>query len=49
MKNELKKLMFSGDTPIPMSEDSGKFRLCMSVFQNYEVLVCLPLVHNTFV
>ncbi|CAI8008749.1 hypothetical protein GBAR_LOCUS5961, partial [Geodia barretti] len=38
MKNELNKLMFSGDTPIPMSEDSGKFCLCMSVFQNYEVL-----------
>ena len=37
MKHELKKIMFSGsDTPIPLSFDSAKFCVVMSVFHNYE-------------
>ena len=37
MKHELKKIMFSGsDTLIPLSFDSGKFCVVMSVFHNYE-------------
>lgn len=38
LKHELKKIMFSssGDTLIPLSMESGKFCMVMSVFHNYE-------------
>ena len=37
IKHELKKLMFSGDTPVPVCEGNGaKFCMVMSVFHNYE-------------
>ena len=39
MKHELKKLMFSGDILIPLSGDSGRFCMVMSVFENYELSV----------
>lgn len=42
LKQELKRIMFSGggDTLVPLSMDSGKFCMVMSVFHNYERQVC---------
>ena len=37
IKHELKKLMFSGDTPVPVCEENSvMFCMVMSVFHNYE-------------
>ena len=36
--------MFSGDSPIPLSVDSVKFCMVMSVFDNYERTVSASLI-----
>ena len=43
MKHELKRLLFSGEIPLALDGDSGKFCLAMSVFQNYENSVSTAL------
>ena len=36
---EIKQLMFSSDTPVVVTENSGTFMMVMSIFQQYEKAV----------
>ena len=44
--NEIQRLMFTSDTPVPVSEDITKFMFVMSAFNNYEKSVRSNHTHH---
>ena len=43
---EIMKMMFDGDTMLPVSSDAGLFTLVMSTFNQYEKMVCIQFVSD---
>ena len=44
LNTDIKQLMFSNDTPVIVSEDSGTFAMVMSTFQQYERAVSRGMI-----
>ena len=47
LKAEVEKILFDGDTMLPVSSDAGRFTCVMSTFFQYEKMVCIQVVYQT--
>ena len=44
LKDQITKLIFDGDTMLPVSSDIGVFGMAMSYLTQYEKVVCIAVV-----
>ena len=48
LKAEVEKILFNGDTMLPVSSDKGRFTVVMSTFNHYEKVVCIQFVSDRY-